>query len=145
MRIDYSFHFDQLPLSSFHLNQCTLFPDSFDQESLFYATHNGGYEYEEFLLNKALKHYQHSSSVVSASHALGATEGITVLGDQSTVIAIITDRSKNGSLPMIEHRITNFGRYFTRLVYSLGELDESRKMQNELFGEYSYDFVIFNQ
>jgi len=127
--IKVTFHWKKVPLGSFRSGFITLLPNAFDQSSLFYATHNGGYGMEVFKMNNCvIDHGTPSSSVVTASSGLGATEGIVVVGDQMKGIAVYFDQAVHAAMPMVSFRSAD-PSFFARLIYSLGEVDESRTQE----------------
>ncbi|MBF0506856.1 MAG: glycoside hydrolase family 57 [Nitrospirae bacterium] len=118
-----------VPHGSFKTGMVTLMPESFEQESLFYATHNGGCNYEVFpLAGATMAHDAPGSSIVTASHGLGATEGVMVLGDSHKGIAIIFDQTICAAMPMLVYK-NAAPSFFCRLFFSCGEMDESRVQQ----------------
>jgi hypothetical protein len=124
--LDLTFDWPVIPLGSFRAGFVTLLPDAFDQASLFYATHNGGSAYEIFeMANKTIAHGAPGSNVVTASTGLGATEGIVVIGDHTKGLAVFFDQAVCAAMPMISFRPV-YPTFFGRLMFSLGELDESR-------------------
>jgi hypothetical protein len=124
--IKVTFHWKKVPLGSFRSGFLTLLPNAFDQSSLFYATHNGGYEMEIFKMNNyVIGHGAPSSSVVTASSGLGATEGIVVVGDHMKGIAVYFDQAVCAAMPMVSYRSAD-PSFFARLMFSLSEVDESR-------------------
>lgn len=127
-QIDVEIFFDwkAIPHGSFKTGMITLKPEAFENTSLFYATHNGGYEVEVFKMDGGtISHATPGSSIVTASHGLGATEGIVVLADSRKGIAVSFDHSSCAAMPMIlyEEAAPSF---FCRLMFSCGEMDESR-------------------
>ena len=128
-QIDFDVLFDwpTIPLGSFKAAFITLIPESFIKDELFYATHNGGNTFEIFSLPfSTVMHDAPSSSVVSASHGLGATKGLVVLGDSSKGIGVYFDNTICAAMPMLTC-IETPPSYFARVMLSCGEMDESRK------------------
>ncbi|MFA6440027.1 MAG: hypothetical protein WCX28_12005 [Bacteriovoracaceae bacterium] len=127
-QIDVAFKFDWpiIPRGSLKTAIVCLSPSSFDSRNLFYATHNGGKDFESYhLQNTFVQHDKPSSSIVSATSGLGATEGIVVAGDTNKAIAVRFNQSLCSAMPMV-----NFWKaapsYFFRILFSCGEMDESR-------------------
>jgi len=84
---------------------------------------------EVFKMNNCvIDHGTPSSSVVTASSGLGATEGIVVVGDQMKGIAVYFDQAVHAAMPMVSFRSAD-PSFFARLIYSLGEVDESRTQE----------------
>ncbi|MBA7668556.1 hypothetical protein ES703_76669 [subsurface metagenome] len=104
----------------------TFIPTSFDKESLFYATHNGGTIIERFKIgHKVVHHTQSLSHLISAKHGLGATEGIVIIGDDERQISIWHDQTMSALVPSIHYVAMNDNQYFLRLQYSAQEMDET--------------------
>jgi hypothetical protein len=55
-------------------------------------------------------------------------------------IHIQTNRSVNGALPMIQHFCNGAEDSLTRIMYSLGEIDESRK--EYILNRHSFQFSL---
>jgi len=124
--LEFIFEWRKIPLGSFRSGFITLLPDSFDESSLFYATHNGGFDYEVFeLANQTITHGAPSSSVVTASSGLGSTEGTIVIGDNKKGFAVMLDQTMCAAMPMLTFRLVD-PSFIARLMFSLGEMDESR-------------------
>jgi hypothetical protein len=124
--LEFTFYWKMVPLGSFRTGFITLIPESFDRTSLFYATHNGGSSFETFHIgDQNISHGAPSSSVVTASSGLGATDGTIVIGDQKKGIAAFFDQGVSAAMPMFSYR-TGEPSFFARLMFSLGEMDESR-------------------
>jgi len=124
--LDYTFAWKRIPAGSFKTAFLTLIPESYDLSSLFYATHNGGSGFEVFKIEgQTVAHNAPASSVVTASSGLGATEGIVVIGDARKALAICFEPSVCASMPMVAFRQA-VPFFFCRLMFSCGELDESR-------------------
>lgn len=125
IELEYVFQWNGLKEASFHTGILTFFPDMFDEETLYYATHNGGDE-ERFYLNGCdFDHTQPvSQSIISASHCLGATNGIVKIGDKDKVITVRSEKYPISAQPMIEFRKVD-DKFLLRLYHSLGEHDET--------------------
>jgi hypothetical protein len=124
--LDYRFQWSTIPAGSFKTAFITLIPESYDLPSLFFATHNGGSTLEVFKLHgQSVAHNAPASSVVTASSGLGATEGIVIIGDARKALAIRFDPSVCASMPMVAFR-ESAPSFFARIMFSCGELDESR-------------------
>jgi hypothetical protein len=124
--LDFTFSWKVLPIGAFRTAFVTLIPSSFDRESLFYATHNGGSQLETFpIAGSHVAHGAPGSSVVSASSGLGATEGLLILGDARKALAVWFDQTVCAAMPMLTYREAP-PSFFARLMFSCGEMDESR-------------------
>lgn len=126
--ISYSFDFHENPLATFRTGIITFIPDAFDQESLFYATHNGGKILEKHMLKgHTISHDEPASSMVSSKHCIGATEGWVEIGDKDKKVKIYSDKSILYNAPMVDYREVKHGGYFLRLLHSIGEIDDTAK------------------
>ena len=124
--LEFAFSWDVLPIGAFRTAFMTLIPGSFDRKTLFYATHNGGSEFEKFpLAGWQVAHGTPGSSVVSASSGLGATEGLLIIGDARKAIAVWFDQALCAAMPMVTYREAA-PSFFARVMFSCGEMDESR-------------------
>jgi hypothetical protein len=104
----------------------TFLPEAFDQESMFFATHNGGEVFERFELGPVpVDHAGHLSGIVSARYGFGATEGRVEVGDGSRKVEIVHDPGVAAMVPSIIYEPIGDSLYFLRLQYSAQELDET--------------------
>jgi len=127
--LEFTFHWKKVPLGSFRTGFITLLPQSFDLDSLFYATHNGGYDFEIYHIRKqSISHGEPISSVVTATSGIGATQGVVVIGDRKKGVAAYFDQGVSAAMPMISFRSAR-PSFFGRLMFSLGEMDESRNKE----------------
>jgi hypothetical protein len=127
--IEYAFDWRSIPAGSFKTGFLTLIPESYDGQSLFYATHNGGSGFEIFRMDgQTIAHNAPASSVVTASSGLGATEGIMIIGDASKALALCFEPSVCAAMPMVAFR-ESAPSFFARIMFSCGELDESKAQE----------------
>jgi hypothetical protein len=127
--LEYTFDWPVIPAGSFKTAFVTLTPESYDPTSLFYATQNGGSSFEVFRMHgQRIDHSSPASSVVTASSGLGATEGIVIIGDAKKAVALCFDPSVCAPMPMIAFRKAP-PSFFARIMFSCGELDESRTQE----------------
>ncbi len=103
----------------------TFNPESWDKGSLYIATHNGGSRIEKFFLSKQkISHGDIYSSLISARHGFGNSEGIFVVGDKEKSITFECNMSVSALIPSIIYKEID-GTYFFRLQYSAREMDET--------------------
>ncbi len=116
------------PVGSLRLGFVTLLPGAFDDATLFYRTHNGGRDAETFpLAGKIVEHGAPVSALVSASHALGVTNGILEIGDRDKVVTIEVDKTASALVGMISHH--PLGRQvFCQSMFSAEEIDDTRRL-----------------
>lgn len=128
-RIDFSLEFDweNWGRGALRLGHITLLPDAFNQENLTLSTNNGGYAAEHFRLSGELvEHGAPVSFLVSASCALGLTEGWAELTDGQRCVRVEIDREQAPLIGLLVHRVTR-GQLFCQLMLSALELDDTRK------------------
>lgn len=124
--LSYVFEWHELPQGIFRTGIVTLIPTAFERKTLFYSTHNGGYNAEHFPLEgRTLLHGEPASTLVSARQGLGATEGIIMLGDANRSIQVTFNPAQAAAMPMLLYREVD-GHYFLRLLFSLRELDDTQ-------------------
>lgn len=122
--IHYDFPQWQRPYGSVRVGNFTFLPESFSSP-LYYRCRNGGSYMEEFELNTDTLHTSPSSSLVSASTGLGATDGEILVGDKTRMLRFQWDPAQCATFPMVYHKECQ-PNALTRLVFSLAELDETR-------------------
>ena len=96
-------------------------------KSLYIATHNGGSTLEKFNLKELnISHGDIYSSLISARHGYGNTEGLFIVGDKDKFLNFVCDMSILALMPSIIYKEMD-GTYFFRLHYSAKEMDETVK------------------
>ena len=111
----------------------TFNPEVWDQGSLYIETHNGGSSIVRFYLkNHKISHGDIYSSLISARHGFGNTEGIFRVGDKDKLMTFECKMSVSALIPSIIYKEMD-GTYFFRLQYSAREMDETSKSQNSKF------------
>jgi hypothetical protein len=127
VELTYRLEWPELPIGSLRLGDVTLHPRAFDRASLFYRCHNGGAQAETFALDGTrVSHGDAVSFLVSASHAVGITEGIVEAGDRSRAIRIAVDKNATALVCMVTYEAIR-DSYFCRLSFSVTEVDETRR------------------
>jgi hypothetical protein len=127
VEIEWSLHWEELPLGSLRLGHVTMLPEAFDAQTLWYATHNGGAELETHpIAGAAFDHGAAVSALVSCRQGLGATEGVVLLGDAHSTVRVEIDRAIALPLGLITW-IPGDQRWFLRLAFTLTESDETRR------------------
>ena len=123
----YRLDWPEIPLGSLRLGHITLSPPAFDRSQLFYRSHNGGRCPEAFPLDGAHVHHGDPVSfLVSATGAVGMTEGMVELGDSRRVLRAEVDRCTAALMGMMTY-CTVAETYFCRLMLSAAEMDETRR------------------
>jgi hypothetical protein len=127
VEITYRLEWPEIPVGSLRLGDITLNPRAFDRATLFYRCHNGGIEPETFALDgRRVSHGDAVSFLVSASHAIGITEGVVELGDRSRAIRVQVDKTAAALVGMVTYQPIR-DSYFCRLSFSAAEVDETRR------------------
>ncbi len=123
--LSHHFHWPVCPHGTLRLGHITLNPKAFDQNSLFYSSHNGGENAEIFhLQNEAFNHLAPVSALVSASTGFGMTAGSVVLGDADRHIIVHVDKASSAVTGHMVFDLVD-GSYFARLVFSAMEMDDT--------------------
>ncbi|KIH75710.1 Glycosyl hydrolase family 57 [Geoalkalibacter ferrihydriticus] len=121
----YHFRWPECPNGTLRLGHVTVNPELFQQDSLFYRTHNGGETREIFhIQGEPINHLAPVSALVSASHGLGVTGEVVGLGDYRTVLNVGVDKSSAALTGHIAYAPVD-DRYFFRLVFSAMEMDDT--------------------
>jgi hypothetical protein len=128
-RIDFAIEFgwENWGRGTLRMGHVTLLPDAFDKENLSLSTNNGGYALEQFrLAGETVEHGAPVSFLVSASCALGMTEGWAELADGRRGVRVEVDREEAPLIGLLVHRVAR-GQLFCQLILSALELDDTRR------------------
>ena len=133
----------EIPVGSLRLGHVLLKPGSWNEARFRYRTHLGGKGLEEFRCgDESFDHGDPVSFLVSASTALGMTEGILELGDDAKMLRITIDRAETTAIGSITHRPIGNDRLF-RFCASLREMDETtRKAETHAAGPLNFSMTI---
>jgi hypothetical protein len=102
-------------------------PQAFDFSNLSFACRNGGGMPDRFPFgDRDFDHGAPVSMQVSASTALGVTDGVLSVSDGRRGFRIEIDRSVAPLVAMVQNRQTGAGP-FCRIVLSALEMDDTRK------------------
>ena len=127
VELTYRLDWAEVPVGSLRLGDITLQPNAFDRATLFYRCHNGGVQPETFPLDGTrVGHGDAVSFLVSASHAIGITEGVVEVGDRARAIRIEVDKAVAALVGMVTYQPIR-DSYFCRLSFSAAEVDETRR------------------
>jgi hypothetical protein len=108
-----------------HPYNFTFNPQAWDRDSLYIETHNGGSQQERFYLKgQNFSHGDIYSSLISARHGFGNTDGLFVIGDKYKSIHFECEMIVAALIPSIIYKEMN-GTFFFRLQYSAREMDET--------------------
>lgn len=126
VELRYRLDWEEIPIGSLRLGDVTLDPRAFDRRSLFYRSHNGGVDAETFRLDGTrVAHAEPVSYLVSASHAVGITEGMIEIGDAQRTLRVEVDKTAAALIGMVTYQPVR-DSYFCRLSFSAAEVDETR-------------------
>ena len=124
----------------------TLNPEAWDKDSIYYETHNGGMRSDKFMLaEKQVIHNDIYSSLISARHGLGNTEGKLSIGDKDKKITFFCDMTISALIPTIAFYPLENDKYFLRLQYSAQELDETSKPHTDTRNILSFIRIVAEQ
>ncbi len=127
VEITFILDWPEIPLGSLRLGDVTLNPRAFDRSTLFYRSHNGGVDAETFALDGTrVTHGEAVSLLVSASHAIGITEGIVEIGDRLRAIRVDVDKAAAALVGMVTFEPIG-DTYFCRVSFSAAEVDDTRR------------------
>jgi len=135
----------EIPLGFLRLGNITVIPDTFDKNSLYCQTHNGGNDAETlFLAGRKIYHGSPVSFTVSSSSAIGITGGTVIFGDSQKRLCITIDKSYSALIGLINYHEVG-DSYFCRLALSAMEMDETRKRNSRVYNSHSkYLFYKIN-
>ena len=106
----------------------TFNPEAWDKDTLYFETHNGGKKSERFqLVGNQVVHSDIYSSLISARHGFGNTEGLFIIGDKNKKLTFDCDISIAALIPSIVFSEMK-DAYFFRLQYSARKMDETLKL-----------------
>ena len=126
IRLRYQFTWQEPIVGSLRLGYVTLNPVAFDEGHVAYQSHNGGRDFETFLMTEEIDHGSPLSFLLSANQAIGMTEGIATLGEVDKKIRIRVDKAEQALLGMIMHQTVS-EKKFTRMCLSALEHDDTSK------------------
>jgi len=118
---------DSPATGSLRLGHITLIPEAFDERSLYYGTHNGGWTAERFPLDDmTVDHGKPVSLFLSASRAIGITEGAVQIGDAHRSLHVHIDKTQSALIGLVtKRRVGN--QCFCRLSLSAREVDDTSR------------------
>jgi len=123
--IEYKLEWEEMPPGALRLAHVTLNPEAFHPENLYFESHNGGRLPERFSVGaKRIEHGRSVSFLVSASSAMGMTDGEFSMGDEERTVKVQT-RPEQASVVAQVTFIPVAGSFFYRASFSAAELDET--------------------
>lgn len=125
--IRYQFPTEMFIPGSLRLGHITLMPEAFDMDALSFQTHNGGFDLEHHALkNHSVNHGATFSFLISATQALGLTEGRLLLGDERRKVEIKVDQTAAAMIAMITY-LKSGDAHFCRASLSAREMDDTAR------------------
>jgi hypothetical protein len=122
------------PMAGFlRFGYITINPEAFSQPNLFYATHNGGHDFEYFKMTEPVNHGDAVSFLVSAKQVIGCTGSVIKLGDHRHHINVTVDKSASNLAGMIHYQKVG-NSYICRLIWSAQEMDDTSRTSGEAVG-----------
>jgi hypothetical protein len=118
-----------------------LLPGAFDEKTLAYSTTNGGAPETFALSGQSVEHGAPVSFLVSATCALGMTEGWLELSDAKHTVRVEVDRETAPLAGLLNHRASG-DKLFCQLMLSALELDDTRKPAAYRDGSRRFRFSI---
>ncbi|MAG12694.1 hypothetical protein CL630_02660 [bacterium] len=127
------FNFKDVYPASFRTAIMTINPEAFSLKDLYYGSHHGGVHKEIFPLASCTSIVcDLISHLISSRSAFGNTEGEFEIGDKEKSIIFKTDMGELAALPMMNFLKTNDRKqFFLRLLYSLGEYNETSLLEKQ--------------
>ena len=103
----------------------TLVPDSWDKNSLYFSSNNGG-DIEKYYIKNSFNHSEKLSFQISSIHGLGNTEGNLIIGDKNKKLIFTNNNLKSSLIPKILYKEID-EKYLFRIIYSAQEIDDNFK------------------
>ena len=139
LQLRYDFPGWERPLGTVRVGNVSLLPEGFQSgASLVTRCCNGGREDDILILDAPCDHTNAVSSLISCTAGLGATRGALEIGDQQRGIRLEWDPGSCAAFPMLLHK-PSAPTHFTRVAFSLAELDDTRRPGGLLPG---FEFAI---
>ena len=123
--LEYELCWEEMPPGSLRLAHVTLIPEAFASDQLYFESQNGGFHTERFQVGRQrIEHGRSVSFLVSASGAMGMTNGELTLGDQHLNVKVQTHMDQAAVVAQITF-VPVAGSFFYRASFSAAELDET--------------------
>jgi hypothetical protein len=101
------------------------------QDNMFYKTTAGGKNSEIFPIDRVCDHTQPISSLISSTTCIPSSTGEIIVGSASNALLFSWNMAQAAALPMLLNKESHNAR-FTRLIFSLSEIDDTSKNQAHL-------------
>ncbi|MDX1809327.1 MAG: hypothetical protein R3331_07285 [Sulfurospirillaceae bacterium] len=143
LQIELQLH--ELIQGSIRLGAFTLTSDN-TQAPLWYKCKNGGEDYEQYkLTNKKIDQHLSKSLLQSSTSGLGITDGTIIFAEgEKTILSLDINQKYSYPFVMLQNH-PDFDKNLTRLFFSLQEIDDTlkhneQKLKRKLCLEYSINF-----
>lgn len=143
IELRFDLQWEKLPVGSLRLGHITLHPETFDPETLFFETHNGGALPERFALEKkGIEHGRSVSFLVSSSSSLGMTKGMLKMGGRDRAVVIETPLDQASVVAQITY-VPVEGSFFYRASFSAAELDDTCREDARTDFPRTFEFALY--
>jgi hypothetical protein len=140
--VEYRLEFEEMPVGALRLAHVTLNPEAFSHTQLYFESHNGGLLPERFSVGlKRIEHGRSVSFLVSASNAMGMTNGELTLGDNERSIKVGTRMEQACVVAQLTY-LPVVGSFFYRASFSVAELDETCRNRERVDFPRTFAFTI---
>ena len=140
--IEYKLEWEEMSPGALRLAHITLNPEAFDPQGLFFESHNGSFLPERFSVGaKRIEHGRSVSFLVSASSAMGMTNGELSLSDEERTIKVRTQVEQASVVGQVTF-IPVLGSFFYRASFSAAELDETCRNRSRVDFPRTFAFAI---
>jgi hypothetical protein len=126
LSLSYDFIGWKKPVGSIRVGTMTLFPEFYD-ENVVFSCANGGASKEVFSMNEDMNHGAPSSTLVSTSGGVGATDGSISISGKNGKLFFRWLPEECAVMPLLQRESG-----LTRLMFSMLELDDTSKESNHL-------------
>jgi len=142
LALHYFLDWKEMPAGALRLAHVTLNPEAFDPRQLYFESHNGGFSPERFSVGaNRIEHGRSVSFLVSATGALGMTNGQLNLGDHVRHIQVRTRMDQAAVVAQITF-LPVAGSFFYRASFSAVELDDTCRNRQRSDFPRSLGFTI---
>jgi hypothetical protein len=140
--LEYRLEWEEMPPGALRLAHVTLNPEAFLSERLAFECHNGGFVAERFAVGeKRIDHGRSVSFLVSATSAMGMTNGALRLGDGERSVAVKTRLDRACVVAQVMF-IPVADSFFFRASFSAAELDETCRNRPRVDFPRTFSFTI---
>ncbi len=140
--VEYRLEWEEMPLGALRLAHVTLNPEAFSPTQLYFESHNGGFLPERLSVgSRRIEHGRSVSFLVSASNAMGMTNGELTLGDNERSIKVGTRMEQACVVAQVTY-LPVVGSFFYRASFSVAELDETCRNRERVDFPRIFAFTI---